>query len=110
MPGFTLILLAGSISFGGPRRAPEPERWLAKDKLLHFAGSAVIHGTAHTLLRNNRADYPTASAAAAGTTLLIGGLKEWYDSRGNGDPSWRDFAADAAGAGTGAILMRQIDR
>src|SRR5690242_2702040 len=109
MPGLTILLLAGSFSFGGPRRAPEPpDRWIAKDKLLHFTVSAVIQSAGHSLLRNSGHAYRDAAWTAAGITMGIGVGKEIADQYTGGDPSLRDLVADAAGAGTGAVVMRQV--
>ncbi len=108
MPGFTLILLAGSLSFGGPRREPPADHWLGRDKLYHFAVSAVIHSTTHSVLRANGRGYRDAAWTAAGVTLSVGVAKESWDRISGRDVSFRDLAADAAGTGTGAILVRQL--
>jgi len=107
MPGLTLILVAGSISFGGPRRELPPDRFFARDKLYHFAASAAIQSIGHSVLRANGREYPAASRTAAVITLGVGVGKELYDRRNGGDVSWKDLVADAAGTGTGAVIMRQ---
>ncbi len=108
MPGFALILLAGSISFGGPRREPPPDRWLARDKLLHFTASALIQSAGHSVLRANGHAYRDAAWTAAGITMGFGVAKELWDRSDGRYVSWRDLGADAAGTGTGAVLMRQV--
>lgn len=108
MPGLTLVLLAGSLSFGGPRREPSADRWLGRDKLYHFTASAVIHSATHSVLRANGHRYRDAAWTAAGVTLSVGVAKEWWDHRTGGDASAKDLVADAAGTGAGAILMRQL--
>jgi putative lipoprotein len=107
MPGFTLVLLAGSLSFGGPRREPPADRWLGRDKLYHFTASALIQSATHSLLRANGLPYRDAAWTAAGVTLSIGVGKELWDRRTGGDVSAKDLVADAAGTGAGAVLMRQ---
>lgn len=108
MPGFTLILLAGSLSFGGPQREPPADRWLARDKLYHFTASALIHSATHSVLRANGRDYREAAWTAAGVTMSVGLAKEVWDRRAGRFLSLRDLAADAAGSGTGAVVMRQV--
>lgn len=36
--------------------------------------------------------------------IIIGVLKEIYDSQGHGTPEWADIKADAIGAATGSIM------
>jgi putative lipoprotein len=108
MPGFTLILLAGSLSFGGPRRAPPADRWFAKDKFYHFTASALIQSVGHSVLRANGHAYRDAAWTAAGITLGLGVAKELWDRHDGRYVSWRDLGADAAGTGTGAVLVRQV--
>lgn len=110
MPGLTLVLLAGSLSFGGPRRDPPPDRWFAKDKLFHFTASAAIQSVGHLVLRANGAEYRDAAWTAAGITMGIGVAKELWDRQDGRYVSWRDLTADAAGTGAGAVLMRQTGR
>lgn len=108
MPGFTLILLAGSLSFGGPRREPSADRWLGRDKLYHLAASAVIQSTAHSVLRANGRGYRDAAWTAAGITMSVGVAKELWDRHSGRDVSLKDLVADGAGIGTGAVLIRQL--
>ena len=108
MPGFSIVLLAGSLSFGGPKREPPSDRWFGRDKLYHFTASAVIHSTTHSVLRANGRGYRDAAWTAAGVTLSIGVAKELWDRHSGRDVSFKDLAADAAGTGTGAILIRQL--
>lgn len=107
---FALILVFGSFQFGAaPERAPE-DPWLGRDKLYHFVGSAVIQGAGHALGRSAGLDYRAAAWTAAGVTLTTGVAKEFYDRADGRFFSWRDLAADAAGGGTGAVLVRQSRR
>ena len=107
MPGLTLILVAGSLSFGGPPRVP-PDRWFARDKALHFTASALIQSLGHSVLRANGHAYRDAAWTAAGITMSIGVAKELWDRHDGRYISLKDLTADAAGAGTGAVLMRQV--
>lgn len=107
MPGLTLILVAGSLSFGGPQRVP-PDRWFARDKALHFTASAIIQSVGHSVLRANGRSYRDAAWTAAGITMTVGVAKELKDRHDGRYISLKDLTADAAGTGTGAVLMRQI--
>lgn len=107
MPGFPILLFAGSLSFGGPPRRPD-DHWFARDKALHFTASALIQSLGHSVLRANGRSYRDASWTAAGLTLGVGVAKELWDRRDGRYFSVKDLTADAAGTGTGAIVMRQI--
>ena len=110
MPGLTVWLVAGSLSFGGPKRPSVGDRWLAKDKLLHLSVSAALQSVGHSVLRANGHEYRDAAWTAAGITMGVGLAKELWDRHDGRYVSWRDLTADAAGAGAGAILMRQTGR
>ena len=80
--------------------------WLAADKELHFAGSLAIAASLRIEGRRGR--------TAVGATFGIGILKEAYDAAlkprrlGRG-ASWKDLAADLAGALAGAALASALD-
>jgi len=88
-------------------RGADQGPWLAADKELHFAGSLAIAAS----IRVEGRDRATAVAA----TMGIGLLKEAYDATikprrlGRG-ASWKDLAADLAGALAGVALLRAIER
>jgi putative lipoprotein len=107
MPGLTLILVAGSLSFGGPPRDP-PDRWFARDKALHFTASALIQSLGHSVLRANGHGYRDAAWTAAGMTMTVGVAKELWDRNRGRYVSVKDLTADAVGTGAGAVLMRQL--
>lgn len=86
------------------------DHWFARDKMLHFAASALIQGSAHAVLRANGADYGRASRGAALVTLSAGISKELWDRQRGGDASLRDLAWDAVGGATAAVGVRQADR
>lgn len=107
---FAFVLVFGSFTFGGPsERASPREPWFALDKAQHFVASAFIQGSTHGLLRATGLEYREASFAAAGVTATVGLGKELVDRRTKGQFSWRDLVADAAGAGAGAVIVRQLD-
>jgi uncharacterized protein YfiM (DUF2279 family) len=81
--------------------------WLAADKELHFAASLAIAAS----LRVEGESRTTAVAA----TFSIGWLKETYDvalkpRRLGRGASWKDLAADLAGALAGVALVSALDR
>lgn len=92
-----------------PRAALAEDRWLGPDKRLHFGASAVLaaggYGVAAPLTSS-----PVERGVLGGSfALLVGAAKEGWDATGRGDPSWKDFAWDVAGAGVGVALALAID-
>ena len=87
--------------------AAEQGPWLAADKELHFAGSLAIAAS----LRVEGQSRKRAIAAAFG----IGLLKETYDvalkpRRMGRGASWKDLAANLAGAIAGVAILSALDR
>ncbi len=107
---FALVFVLFSGSFGAPPERPPEDPWFGRDKLYHFVGSAVIQGAGHAVGRAVGLDYREAAWTAAGLTLTAGIAKELYDRADGRFFSWRDLTADVAGGGSGAILVRQLDR
>ena len=86
--------------------AAEQGSWLAADKELHFAGSLAL--AASLRVEGQR------SGRSVGFTLGAGLLKEAYDAaikpkRMGRGASWKDLAADLAGALAGIALVNAID-
>jgi uncharacterized protein YfiM (DUF2279 family) len=103
-----LVFSLGSAPFGGSPSPDPGDRWFAADKAKHFVVSAAIQSAAHTVWRANGRDYRAAAWQAAAVTMSLGVGKELWD-RHQGRPfSWKDLGADAAGTGTGAVLIRQM--
>src|SRR3954466_10903449 len=80
--------------------------WLAPDKELHFAGSLAI--AASLRVEGQR------RGTAVGITFGVGVLKEVYDAaikprRMGRGASWKDLAADLAGALAGIALVSAMD-
>ena len=87
--------------------AAEQGPWLAADKELHFAGSLAIAAS----LRVEGQSWKRAIAATFG----VGLLKETYDvalkpRRMGRGASWKDLAADLAGAIAGVAILSALDR
>ncbi|MEM1115981.1 MAG: hypothetical protein AAF845_05470 [Bacteroidota bacterium] len=91
-----------------PDTTAPPDAWLGRDKALHAGGSLLLTLSGQYLLVD-KAGLSNAEAlpVAAGTTLLLGVMKEVTDSRRTRHPlfSWRDLAADAAGIAVAAALV-----
>jgi uncharacterized protein YfiM (DUF2279 family) len=87
---------------------PGTDAWLGRDKLLHFAASAVVQSAAYTVFQR-RAPYHVAIQRASLVTLGVGVGKELYDWRhpARHDASWRDLAWDGIGGGTATVFLRQ---
>ncbi len=97
----------------GPGPAPRPaDRWWARDKAYHAVASAMVQGAAYAAFRTPRTRYPEAIMKASLVTAGVGIGKELYDRRhpDRHDASWKDLVADAAGAGTATVSIRQLDR
>jgi uncharacterized protein YfiM (DUF2279 family) len=85
----------------------EQGSWLAADKELHFAGSLAIAAS----LRIEGQSRRTAVAATFGAGIA----KEIYDAalkprRLKRGASWKDLAADLAGALAGVAIVSALDR
>ena len=117
-PGRALALLGLALCValaegtGGAATAPllPAERsasWPAADQELHFAGSLAIAAS----IRVEGQSAATAFWCTAG----VGVLKEAYDAtlkprrKGRGF-SWKDLAADLAGAAAGVLILEALDR
>ena len=80
--------------------------WLAADKELHFASSRAI--AASLRVEGQR------RGAAVGFTFCVGLAKEIYDAaikprRMGRGASWKDLAADLAGALAGVAIVSALD-
>ncbi len=107
---FALAFVLSGFPFGGPQERVREDRWFGRDKLYHFAASALIQSLGHSVLRANGRDYRDAAWTAGAVTFTTGLGKEFWDRSQGRAFSWRDLAADAAGGGTATIAIRQIDR
>lgn len=111
--GILAIALTVLLQAGCRTPAPIDDPWFARDKALHFVGSAILAGTAYAALANNpdAIDAPEAPLAF-GFALSFGVAKEAYDQNIKRTFwSWRDLAWDVAGAAAGcAIIAADQDR
>jgi putative lipoprotein len=102
-----VALVTITVSHGA---SAEPrDDWFGRDKALHFGISAGLAGAGYaagTALWRER-----WKAFAAGGALAIGAgaAKEAVDATGAGDPSWRDFTWDVAGAAVGLGVAYLVD-
>ncbi|MEK7240196.1 MAG: hypothetical protein AAB224_06380 [Gemmatimonadota bacterium] len=104
------LTLAFVLFTGGAPR-PAGDAWFGRDKMLHFAASAVVQSAAYSLFQRD-ARYAVAIQRASLVTLGVGVSKELYDWRhpARHDASWRDLAWDGAGGGAATIVLRQTAR
>jgi putative lipoprotein len=92
--------------------ADGPDPWFARDKAFHFDVSAGIaaagYGASAAWLVDARWK---ALAIGGGIALAAGAAKELVDATGvfAGDPSWKDFTWDVAGAVAGLVLAWGVD-
>jgi len=105
MRGLLLVLSLG----GSPGGRPD-DGWLSADKAKHFLTSAFVQTLAYGSLRGIGANHGAALVGATLTTAAVGVGKEVYDARTGGDPSVRDLAWDAAGAGVMTLFLAHTAR
>ncbi|MEE9555258.1 MAG: hypothetical protein V3W18_13300 [candidate division Zixibacteria bacterium] len=82
------------------------DRWLAKDKFMHFGYSAFLTGGSAVAL-NRHFDYrhDDAIIVGFGITITLGAAKEAIDYNQPGQTSsYKDLIWDVAGALTGAFI------
>ena len=89
---------------------PPTDGWFSSDKAKHFFMSAFVQSLTYGTLRGVGASHGSALVGATMTTAAVGIGKERYDARTGGDPSWRDLAWDAAGAGAVSVLLARTAR
>ena len=102
------LLLVLSLNGGAGARADDG--WFSADKAKHFLTSAFVQSISYGSLRGLGASHGAALVGASTTTALVGVGKEVYDARSGGDPSVRDLAWDAAGAGAVSLLLTRTAR
>ena len=102
------LLLVLSLNGSSPTRPDDG--WFSPAKVKHFLTSAFVQSLAYGSLRGLGAGHGTAIVGATITTAAVGVGKEVYDARTGGDPSVRDLAWDAAGAGAVSLLLSHTAR
>lgn len=85
------------------------DEWWGPDKALHLAVSTGISASSYAVAAAFTERRELRILSGVGTSLLLGAAKEGYDALGYGDPSWRDFAWDALGAGVGTAIAYALD-
>jgi len=105
MRGLLLVL-----SLNGTPTVQPADSWLSADKVKHFLTSAFVQSLAYGSLRGVGLHHGGALVGATITTAAVGVGKEVYDARTGGDPSVRDLAWDAAGAGVVSLFLAHSAR
>lgn len=85
-------------------------RWLGKDKVMHFTGSAFLtywnYGFSQDILENSNEDSLYFSISF---TALLGVGKEYGDKRSKSTGwSWPDLVYDLAGIALGVVLINNL--
>ena len=107
--GLALAALLLALATSRRAEAQEQDPWWGPDKALHFSISAGLaaggYGVSSVWLdpRWQRA------AVGAGGAITLGAGKEIYDATGHGDPSFKDFTWDVAGAAVGTAIAFLVD-
>ncbi len=85
-------------------------RWLGKDKVMHFTGSALLtywnYGFSQDIMENSNEESLYLSISF---TALLGAGKEYCDKRKKSTGwSWPDLTYDLAGIALGMILINNL--
>lgn len=111
VPALPPVGLEAASGPGAPGRAvpppPPADRWLAEDKLQHFAMSFAATEMAYGGARLRLEPGPARSAAVE-LALLLGLGKELADVRSGSPFSLKDLAWDAAGVALGYTFAQRI--
>lgn len=104
-----LALAAGCPQPQEPDPGPPPieDRWIAEDKLQHFALSFAATQMSYGGMRV-AVPHDQAVTAASITALALGVAKEVHDVRIGRPFSLKDLAWDTAGVALATLLIRQI--
>ena len=93
----SFLFVLPSLSFAGNNE------WAGKDKFLHFGVSGAITLLGYGVYKDGFGfSTRQAEVAAFLTTVAIGAVKELADDKF----SWKDMAADTAGAGFAILVLR----
>ncbi len=99
------VSLAQLDTLSHPRAAfSDRDEWISPDKFDHLLLSAMLSSSGYLQLKVAHNAEDMALVSCLGFTLGLGVGKELYDIIHPGHPSWKDLAADAAGALLGALV------
>ena len=108
LPKTTLVVLLTTLCLAQTARADSasatPDPWFGRDKVLHFAGSALLAAGGYGMAADVFPDEAPRLILGGGLSLLVGAGKELIDSATSGHPSWKDFAWDVVGAAAGLFV------
>jgi putative lipoprotein len=108
---FFLIALLLFTPVAATAQAHRPrDAWFGVDKIKHFFMSAFIESVTFSGLQAIGANRNTAFAGAASATVGFAVGKEFYDRKHTGLFSYRDLVWDAAGAGTGLLMLKSTQK
>ncbi len=103
-------LVAYTLVTAAPARAQAPDRWLGRDKALHFGVSAALAGGGYAATAALTPAERPRLWVGGGVALGAGVVKEIADRYTGGTPSWRDLGWDALGTATGLAVAWLLDR
>lgn len=101
---FIIVIILFAVSL------PAKSKWLGKDKVMHFTGSAFLTYWNYGLNKDILGQSSEKSTYfAVSYTLALGTAKEYSDKklRSTGF-SWHDLAYDAAGVIAGLVLINNL--
>ena len=85
------------------------DAWFGPDKALHFGFSLALSAGGYAASSSFVHEPWQRAIVGSAFALSLGAAKEGYDALSGGDPSWRDFAWDAAGTTVGVGIAFSID-
>jgi len=104
--------LVYSLLIGFSLMNPKNDKWIARDKALHFFCSASIVGLSfHSAYCQLGYDKDASRIFSISLSGLTGIGKEFLDSKKKkSSASWRDLVADGLGIITGALIFTIYER
>jgi uncharacterized protein YfiM (DUF2279 family) len=105
-----MILLLASLTVA--EEIPKPDSFTGRDKLEHFAVSAIITSATGFVLHNHfKTNRNDAIVIGFTTSFGLGGIKELIDRKIPGEQSsWKDLVADFAGCAAGALILAKATK
>ena len=99
-----------ALQLGVTADRPSTDRWIAPDKVEHYAASALIETSAYAALRKLKLSNGRALAGATAVTIAAGVGKELLDRRRGFTISGKDLVWDFAGVSSMFELLRRRGR
>ena len=107
--GLALVVSLLALTPSRTARAEEKDPWWGPDKALHFSISAGLAAGGYGVSAIWLEPRWQRATVGAGGAITLGAGKELYDATGHGNPSFKDFTWDVAGAAVGTAIALLVD-